>query len=107
MERAFPPDAKEVNFDNPQKKSAPILACWPQAELDYIEYVVNNWQHGVKVQNMSPGPEKDQLVEFCHSHPRENKYVHQYCLEEISVPGDEVLHFVVRRKEKGQNLGKD
>ena len=69
MERAFPPDAEEVLFDNPQKKSASILAGRPQAELDYILYVVREWQFGVSVNTMSPGPDKDQLVEFRCNHP--------------------------------------
>ena len=107
MERAFPPDAEVVDFDNPQKKSASILACRPQAELDYVLYVVREWQFGVSVNTMSPGPDKDRLVEFRWNHPRGNKHIHQYFLEEISVPGDEVPQFVVRRKEKGRNLGKD
>ena len=107
MERAFPPEAEEVDFDNPQKKSASILACRPQSELDYIKYVVTNWQFGVEVKTMPPGPEKDQLVDFRRLHPRGNKYIHQYFVEEISVPGDDVPQIIVRRKEKGRNEGKD
>jgi len=104
MERASPPDEEE---DHPQKKSASIQAARPQAELDYIEYVVKNWRHGVEVRNMLPSLDKDQLADFHRQHPRGNKYVHLYFLEEISVPGKEEPQYVVRRRETGKNKGKD
>ena len=41
----------------------------PQGELDYIEYVVKNWQNGVDLKDMLPSLEKDQLTEFRREHP--------------------------------------
>lgn len=107
MELAFNPDAEESQYDHPQKRSASILVCRPQIELDYIEYVVKNWQFGKEVKKMCPGPEKEQLIEFRRTHKKGNKYVHQYFLEEIAVSCDEEPQYVVRRKEKGKNVGKD
>ena len=66
MKRAFPPDEE---FDNPQKVAASMQAARPQAELDYIEYVVKNWRHGVEVRHMLPSLEKDQLADFCRENP--------------------------------------
>jgi hypothetical protein len=36
MERAFPPDVDVLHEENAKKKSASILACRPQRELNYI-----------------------------------------------------------------------
>jgi hypothetical protein len=107
MERAFP--VKDVSTaDNPQQKSGSILACRPQEELDYIEYVVCNWQVGVDVRLMPPGHEKDKLIQFRRKHKNGNKYIHQYVLEEIYVPGDDEPQIVVRRVEdKGKYAGKN
>jgi len=104
MERAFPPDAP---FDNQHKAAASISSARPQAELDYIEYVVKHWQHGIELKDMLPSQEKEQLTEFRRQHPRGNKYCHQYFLEEIYVPGSDEPEFVVRRRETGKNKGKD
>ena len=107
MERAFP--VKDVSTaDNPQSKSGSILACRPQEDLDYIAYVVRHWQVGVDVRLMPPGHEKDELIEFRRKHKKGNKYIHQYVLEEIYVPGDDESQIVVRRVEtKGQYAGKN
>ena len=43
MERAFPPETASKTYSNTQKKSGSILACRPQAEMDYIVYVIKNW----------------------------------------------------------------
>ena len=60
----FPPDREQMDADNPQKKSGSILSCWPQVELDYIEFIVKNWQVGVEVWNMVPGQDRDELLDF-------------------------------------------
>jgi hypothetical protein len=108
MERMFPPDRKQMDADNPQKKSGSILSCWPQVELDYIKFIVKKWQVGVEVQNMVPGQDRDELLDFRRQHVKGNKYVHQYYLEEVCAPVDARPRNVVRRKEtKGKHKGKD
>jgi hypothetical protein len=104
MERAFPPDAE---FNNQHKAAASINSARPQKELDYIEYVVKHWQHGIELKDMLPSLEKDKLTEFRRLHKKGNKYCHQYFLEEISIPGNDDIQFVVRRRETGKNKGKD
>ena len=49
---------------------------------------------------MAFGPERDSLLGFCREHPLGNKYIHQYCLEEIYVPGDLESCTVVKRLKK-------
>ena len=51
MSRAFPPS---VNEDTDNK-----VWCRPQQEHDYIVHVLTNWQIGVNLKQMEPGPEKD------------------------------------------------
>jgi len=65
MERAFPPDAE---FNNQHKAAASINSARPQKELDYIEYVVKHWHHGIELKDMLPSLEKDKLTEFCRLH---------------------------------------
>ena len=57
----FPPDAE---FNNQHKAAASINSARPQKELDYIEYVVKHWQHGIE--------QKDKLTEFRRLHKKGN-----------------------------------
>jgi hypothetical protein len=65
MERAFPPDVDVSHEENAKKKSASILVCRPQRELDYIQYVVKNWQVDVEIRKMVPGFDRDEIIAFC------------------------------------------
>jgi hypothetical protein len=87
MERAFP-SGKEQAYSKPKSISAAIKSCRPKKELDYITFVVGIWQAGVEIRKMASGPKRDSLLDFCREHPLGNNYIHQFCLEEIYVPGD-------------------
>jgi hypothetical protein len=50
--------------------------------VDYIKYVVENWQVGTEIHTMQEGPEKNALLHFCRSHKGGNKYIHQYTVDE-------------------------
>ena len=103
-----PPECEEIVNDHPQKRSSLILSCRPQADLNYIEYVVKNWQVGVEIRNMVSGQDRDDLLVFRHEHSCSIKYVKQYYLEEGYVPEDANLYNIVRRREtKGKHKGKD
>jgi hypothetical protein len=104
MERAYLL-GKECSYIKPQSKSAAILTCRPKSELDYITYVVDNWQVGVKVRDMDEGYDRDALVHFRRKHKKGKKYIHQYAPEEIFPPGGEEPRIVVKRivkNEKGE-----
>jgi hypothetical protein len=96
MERAFPP-GKEKNYLNAKSKSASIPSCQPKSELDYIIYVVSNWQVGVQIWSMTPGYKRDSLLHFHCQHKKGNKYMHQYHLEEVFPPGNLEPSAVVKR----------
>ena len=66
MERAYPP-GKEHSYTKSQRISAAIPTCRPKSELEYITYVVANWQVGVKVRDMEIGYERG-------DHKKGNKY---------------------------------
>ena len=72
MERAFPP-GEEQAYSLPQSKCAAIKSCRPKKELDYITYIVQNWQVGMEIRKMDSGPERDSLLDFCREHPLGNK----------------------------------
>ena len=97
MERAFPPEEQEDN--HPQKKSGSIQNARPQEEFDYIQYVVQRWQPDKEIRHMLPGPERDQLLEFRREHRSAYKYIKQYYLEDIVVPGEDQPKTIVRRYE--------
>ncbi len=96
MERASPP-GKEKYYLNAKSKSAFIPSCRQKSELDYIIYVVSNWQVGVQIRSMTPGYERDSLLHFCCQHMKGNKYIHQYHLEEVFPPGNLEPRTVVKR----------
>jgi hypothetical protein len=96
MKIAFPP-GKEKNYLNAKSKSASIPSCRLKLELDYIIYVVSNWQLGVQIRSMPPGYKRDSLLHFCCHHKKGNKYIHQYHLEEVFPPGNLEPCTVVKR----------
>ena len=57
MERAYP-TGKEHSYTKSQSISAAIPTCRTKSELDYIAFVVRNWQVGVKVRDMEIGYER-------------------------------------------------
>ncbi len=87
MERAFP-SGEEKNYFNAKSKSASIPLCQPKLELDYIIYVVSNWQVGFQIRSMTPGYKRDSLLIFCCQHKKGSKYIRQYHLEEVFHPGN-------------------
>ncbi len=44
--------------------AASITGCRPQKEVTYIIYVLLQWDDSVKIQDMTPGPEKGKFVDF-------------------------------------------
>ena len=68
MLTAFPPVKPHQSFDKPQSKSASIAQCRPQSEVDYIKYVVQNWQKGTEICTVQEGEEKSELLHFRHKH---------------------------------------
>ncbi len=100
MERAFP--LGKEKYLNAKSKSASIPSCRPKLKLDYIIYVVLNWQVDVQVRSMTPGYERDSLLHFCHQHKKENKDIHQYHLEEVFSPGNLEPRTVVKRMAENE-----
>ena len=90
MARAFPLTER----DN-------LVWCHPQEEINYVEYVLTNWQDGVNIKQMPAGPERDKLVQFCRNHKAGNKYKKKFHLETITAPGSEP-RTVIRRIEDGK-----
>ncbi len=70
MEKAFPP-GKEKKYLNAKSKSASIPSRWPKLELDYIIYVVSNWQVGVQIRSMTPGYKRGSLLFLLPTQQRE------------------------------------
>lgn len=58
MSRAFPPTlAGGTNLTTDIQ-----LWCRPQEELDYIVFVLSNWQPNINLKTMEPGPEREHLT---------------------------------------------
>ncbi len=56
MQRAFPPQPANIGKAKTQgAAAASIKACRPQSEVDYIVYVLMNWQVGVRLTELNPG----------------------------------------------------
>jgi hypothetical protein len=53
---------------------------------------------------MEDGEEKNRLLSFCKRNKLSNKYIHQYCLEEVYAPGEAKPHQVLRRLEARRGL---
>jgi hypothetical protein len=101
--KAFSPVDPDKDFEKSQSKSASIPQCRSQTEVDYIKYVVENWQVGIEIRTMQEGPEKHVLLHFRRNHKGGNKYVHQYHVDEIWAPGDPAPRKVLRRLEKNMD----
>lgn len=97
MDKAFPPVADDA--------ADYMLWCRPQEEVDYIVHVLSNWQEGVQLKQVPPGPERDSLAKFRRENKLGNKYIKKYSLEVIQPPGGDP-RTVVRRKEKGCPVGR-
>lgn len=107
MARAFPPipvDEGDEDVEDKEEKDKGLW-CRPQEELDYIVFVLSNWQTGVNLKFMPAGPEKDKLTKFRRAHKGGNKFKKKYHLETIQVPGDEP-RTVLRRLEKNERTGR-
>ena len=98
--KAFPPVDPDKDFEKPQSKSASIPQCRPQTKVDYIKYVVENWQKGTEIRTMQESQEKNALLHFRHNHKLGNKYIHQYTVEEIWAPGNPEPRTVLKRLER-------
>ena len=102
MSRAFPPIPVDGDNEDDADRG---LWCRPQQELDYIVFVLSNWQTNVNLKTMSAGPEKDKLTKFRREHKGGNKFKKKYHLETIQVPGDEP-RTVLRRLKKNARTGR-
>ena len=98
--RAFPEKTGDESLRKPQSTSAAITHCRPKKDYEYIIYVIQNWNIGVKVNDMEEGEEKEDLKRFRRINRRGCKYIHQYVVEEIEVPGEYEPRYVLRRMEK-------
>jgi hypothetical protein len=100
MKRAF--SVRTLAADVPlTTASASIKMCRPQKDIDYIIYVLKNWQVGVNIKFMDPCPERESISRFQKANHNGDKYAKQYVLEEIVVPGSDTPHTVLRRLESG------
>jgi hypothetical protein len=99
MLKAFPPVDRKKSYNNPQAKSASMAQCRPKSEVDYIKFVVANWQKGTEIHTMEEGKERDDLLSFRQNNKLGNKYTHQYSVEEVWAPGDAAPRLVLRRLE--------
>ena len=84
--KAFPVTNPHQTFDKPQSKSASMSLCCSKTEVDYIKYVIQNWDKGTEIHNVEDAEEKNRLLSFCKRNKLSNKYIHQYCLEEVYAP---------------------
>jgi hypothetical protein len=82
-----------------------MKTCRPKFEVDYIIYVITNWEKGTEVNKMAPGLDKDRLVNFRRQHCSGNKYIHQYFTEEIWAPGDAEPRTILRKYNKDGTHG--
>ena len=105
MAKAFP-DLGDKYQGNAQSQSASIKSCRPQSEVDYIIHVLNNWEKGIEVNRMAPGPDRDNLIHFRRQHRAGNKYIHQYVTEDIWAPGDEYPRTILRKNNKDGTPGR-
>ena len=69
--------------------------------------VVQNWNVGIDICTMDVGKERDDLLCFRRLHRNGNKYIHQYIVEEVEVPGEYRLRPVLRRLEKSKDAPHD
>ncbi len=107
IQRAFPPQPANVGKAKTQgAATASIKACRPQSEVDYIVYVLMNWQVSIRLTELNPGTERDRLGRFRRKHCIGPKITPKYCLEQIQVP-NEAPRVVLRRGELDEDGKKD
>ncbi len=107
MQRAFLPQPANIGKAKTQgAAAASIKACRLQSEIDYIVYVLMNWQVGVRLTELNPGTERDRLQGFRRKHRNGPKITPKYCLEQIQVP-NEAPRNVLRRCELDKDGNKD
>ena len=100
MKRAF--SVRTLTADVPlTTASASIKMCRPQEDIDYIINVLKNWRVGTNIKNMDPCPERDSISKFRKANHNGVKYVKQYFLEEIVIPGSDTPRTVLRRYKNG------
>ena len=75
------------------------VICRPQAELDNIIFVLENWHVKENLNAMEDGELKDALVKFRETHSNGYKWSRTYCLEHIELP-DGSPRTIIRRIEK-------
>jgi hypothetical protein len=98
MRRAFPP--REIPIGIPQLTAAAMMTMvWLQSDLGYIDNVIRYWEPGVKIREMDPGYKKNRLRDFRMKNKHGFKFVKQYCLEDIHLPGGQT-HTVVKTIEE-------
>ncbi len=72
-----------------------IEMCRPQSDIDYIIYCLRNWEVDVCIETMEHCPLRDRIAKFQRQNNLRNKYLKQYVLEEIQVPGSDTPHTVL------------
>ncbi len=65
MAKAFPEGPGNQSHPNAQVRSGSMKTCRPTSKVNYIIYVITNWEKGTVVNKMAPGLDKDRLVKFC------------------------------------------
>jgi hypothetical protein len=107
MQRAFLPQPANIGKAKTQgAAAASTKACRPQSEVDYIVYVLTNWQVGIWLTELNSGTERDKLRDFRRKHHNGPKITAKYCLEQIQVP-NEAPCVVLRRRELDKDVNKD
>jgi hypothetical protein len=103
--KAFPEQLGRLPPANSQVQSGAMKACRPQAELDYIIHVIEHWEIGTEAKKLPPGPARDKLILFRRQHRAGNKYIHQYCTEEVWANGDPAPRTILRKYNKDGTPG--
>ena len=75
------------------------VICRPQAELDNIIFVLENWHVKENLHAMEDGEMKDALVKFRETHSNGYKWSRTFTLEHIELP-DGTPRTIIRRIEK-------
>ena len=82
---------------SPSPPQLQCLKCVGPRQTLNIEHVVNTWKVGVNIKTMESFCERDKISNFCRENYNGTKYVKQYVLEGIVVPGSDTPPTVVRR----------
>ena len=67
MATAFPEGPGNQSHPNAQVRSGSMKTCRPKSEVNYIIYVITNWEKGTEVNKMAPGLDKDRLINLVDS----------------------------------------